>query len=114
MKRISYAGGSITTGDQLAEAVMEYATVLARTGGADAVTIPAVSDDGGIFAVELLVGPASQLVVAPVESDYQDPDSPEAIGILYERTARLRPGERMADRSSALNQAFDDLEIPND
>lgn len=35
MKRITYAGGSILTGDRLADILMDDATALARAGLAD-------------------------------------------------------------------------------
>lgn len=62
MKRILYASGSVLTGDAIAHAVVRYATILARAGSADLITIP-VLQAGDRGTVEMLIGPSSQLMV---------------------------------------------------
>jgi hypothetical protein len=62
MKRISYSGEVLVTGDEIADALVEYAAVLARADSSDSVTIPTLTDSG-LHPVTFLIGPASQIVV---------------------------------------------------
>lgn len=71
MKRILYANGSVLTGDAIAHSVVQYATTLAKAGSADAILVPVVHGDTGT-TVEMLIGPASQLII---EDAGQDPGS---------------------------------------
>ncbi len=90
MKRIAYAEEWLTTDDDVADLVLEYARALARKETADTVTIP-VLEDGTVRHAQFLVGPASQIIV--VESDEQRPayfDGAEAAADLRARLERLR------------------------
>jgi hypothetical protein len=66
MRQIKYAGGSFVTDDAVAEVLVEYAAELARAGSAEAVSVP-VWRDHRVDEIELLVGPASQILVEPSE-----------------------------------------------
>ena len=70
MKRILYANGSILTGDDIAHSVVRYAAVLANAKSADTVVIP-VAAGGGNHEVEMLLGPASQLMVEDAETGFE-------------------------------------------
>ncbi|MDP9026810.1 MAG: hypothetical protein M3N46_04540 [Actinomycetota bacterium] len=77
LRRMFYAGGELITSDAVAHAVLEYAAKLGNRGEAATLLVPAVGLVDGETAVELLVGPASQLAAAPVESDESPPDDAE-------------------------------------
>lgn len=62
MKRIYYAGASLLTGDRIAEAVVQYASALAKAATAEEIAVPSIAEDGTRFEVTILVGPASQLL----------------------------------------------------
>ncbi len=89
MIRLSYAGGSLDTGDDIAAAVLAYAAVLANHDRADTIDVPALELPAGSDTIELLVGPASQLVARPIESSDAAPDGTEFIADLLERTRKL-------------------------
>lgn len=89
MIRLSYAGGSLDTGDDIAAAVLDYAAALANHGRADTIHVPALDLPAGFSTVELLVGPASQLVGRPIEATDAAPDGAELIADLLERTRKL-------------------------
>ncbi|HEY0374944.1 MAG TPA: hypothetical protein VGC94_09110 [Amnibacterium sp.] len=62
MQRIFYCTGtSFLTGDDIADAVLEYAWVLAQYGRFDLVRIPTRRADGSDGSSTLLVGPSSQI-----------------------------------------------------
>ena len=91
MKRIIYAGSNFLTGDDIAAALLRYGAALAEVGDAETVTIPAVEEDGSIRAVELLVGPASQIVTIQAGTGATELVDPEVVAEIERRTRRLRP-----------------------
>jgi hypothetical protein len=66
VKRISYAEDHFVTGDDIADAVMAYAQVLAMTGRSDTIDVPAVDGGGVPRSFSVLVGPASQMLTSDV------------------------------------------------
>lgn len=91
MKRIIYAGSEFLTGDEIAVALLRYSAALAEVGDAETVTIPALEDDGSIGSVDLLVGPASQIVAMPAGRGETELIDDGIIAELDARTRRLRP-----------------------
>ncbi len=69
MRKIVYAGGTFYTGNDVAEALLEYAGALARSSTAATVVIPGRTPDGAVGEVEVLIGPASQLISEPVPDE---------------------------------------------
>jgi hypothetical protein len=72
VKHIAYAETEFATDDRLAELVLEYATLLARSNSADTITIPGRIGDGAIEAISILVGPASQITAWSDELPFGD------------------------------------------
>jgi hypothetical protein len=110
MKRIAYAEEWLTTDDQVADLVLEYARSLARSETADTVTIP-VLDRGSVRHAQFLIGPASQIIV--VETDEARPDHFDVADAVAELRARL--GRLQAPTPVPYEQG-DDLppELPED
>ena len=90
MKRILYASGSVLTGDDIAHSLVNYAAVLARAGSADTVLIPAVTDHES-RTVEMLLGPASQLIVEDAVTLPSDPvlEQEQFVADIDVRTAHI-------------------------
>jgi hypothetical protein len=65
MMQIEYAGGSILTSDEVADAVVRYAAALAVAGGAVAVDVPGITVDGLPGTFKVLLGPSSQILAEP-------------------------------------------------
>ena len=61
MKRVLYAGGAFVTGDRIADAVLDYAAVLAGAGASDHVRVPGLGADHLAAEFDVVIGPASQL-----------------------------------------------------
>ena len=91
MQKLYYASGYALLGDEVCDAVMEYARALADVGKSDLVTVPALSDEGLRGETRLLVGPASQIFSSPALDRGIDLDDPTAVNSMREKTARLRP-----------------------
>lgn len=112
MRRIVYAGTAFYTGDALAEALMEYARALARHGIADTIFVPGRTLQGEQDRIEVLVGPASQIVSEPVDLDGGEIEDAELVQSLGERTAQLaphKPAAEPADGGQDRAESFDDL-----
>ena len=107
MRRIVYAGGTLYTGDTIAEALLDYARALARNGTADTVFVPAHTGEGDPGSIELLIGPASQLVSEPVDLAGRELTDEALVDRLRSLTAALAPR-----RPEAL--PADDLDFPDD
>ena len=100
MKRILYASGSVLTGDEIADSVVKYATVLAKVGSADTITIPVVKDHVP-NTVEMLVGPSSQFIIEDAVDESEAPGTDYAEFVaeidekreLLEHPASIQPAE---------------------
>jgi hypothetical protein len=117
MRRIVYAGTVFYTGDELAEALMDYARALGQQGVADTVSIPGRTLQGEIDDVELLIGPASQIVSEPVELIGPELQDARLVDSLRARTAQLAPRRPEAEPANGEHgtaatddrPGFDDL-----
>jgi hypothetical protein len=90
MRRIVYAGGTFITGDEVADALLDYAAVLANLERAATISVPAIGESGPT-EVKVLVGPASQ--VLSEASDHAGPE-PDAADFIREVEEATRQGER--------------------
>jgi hypothetical protein len=87
VKELIYAGGKTIVSDQLAEALTDYAQILAANGNSGVIDIPAVGEDGTVGTSRLLLGPASQIIAEPVTVDTPELDDRE---VVDELNARIR------------------------
>lgn len=105
MRRISYSDDGFVTTDAVAERLLEYAKLLGRTGSDDVVQVPAVGDDGEIVSVELLIGPASQLLAREVVAPEVDLGSDDLLAELDRRIAKAGPSRATAQQDA--DQTYD-------
>ncbi|MFF9562937.1 hypothetical protein ACF1AJ_06290 [Leifsonia sp. NPDC014704] len=114
MRKIVYAGSTFYTGDALAEALMDYARALARHDIADTIFVPGRTVAGDTDKVELLIGPASQIVSEPVELIGVEIEDDELVAQLRKLTAQLAPHKPTAEPADASgadgeHRSFDDM-----
>ncbi|MDR5698962.1 hypothetical protein [Agromyces aerolatus] len=91
MKRILYASGGFLTDDEVADALMQYASVLAIVNSADVVTLPGVDDEGTVREIQLVVGPASQILAMGSDAAPADLASRETVADLRQRARDRLP-----------------------
>lgn len=110
MMRLYYTGGSVVTGDDIAEAVMSYAQALARTPFADVIRIPIVQEeDLKQSTADLLIGPASQIMAVPVDAaGVTGPIDSGLVGEIERRIASLAAPRPVPHRD--VDPSFDDFE----
>lgn len=114
MKRILYSGGTVVTGDQVADAVLEYASELARQESSDTLNVPSVTEAGVLGHTQLLLGPASQFVVEEFESELDDPVDADLVESIREKTGHLQAPRPVASTNMSDYPDLDELtEVPN-
>lgn len=107
MRTIAYLSQVLVTDDTIAELVIDYARSLALNGTSDTVSIPTVGSDGTPAEVELLLGPASQMMSSTTDSPHVDLDAAAAIEEIRRKIARLTPHNIELERPEAEFPAFD-------
>ena len=110
MERIHYAGDELVTGSEIAEALMEYAAVLAQQRTAASVEIPIQHPDGTIGSASLLLGPASQLVRERIEEPGQEVVDDSLVQRLRRLTAALAPKWPVAGSVETTSQTTVDYD----
>lgn len=102
MRMVTFASRSFYTGDDIADALMEYARALAWQGFSDLVTVPARTLMGQTEPVSLLVSPTSEFISEPtdsLQSDIQDPAVVERLRALSAMLANSRSGGGSSGRA---------------
>lgn len=95
-----YGDNKVMTGDRIANAVLAYAAALGENGTTDIVEIPTADEDGAGAIVEVLLGPASQVMAEPAPDDELEPGDDDLVNELTRRTAAVG-GARFIDAASS-------------
>ena len=114
MKRITYGGGSIVTGNAITAALLEYTTTVADAENSVTVDITVLEENGETSIHTLLLTPASQFDVADVGGMSEDeeasrfpvPTMPQ-VGITGNVESTGRAG-RNAEQVDSLMQQIDE------
>ncbi|HSP51509.1 MAG TPA: hypothetical protein VLO00_01320 [Cryobacterium sp.] len=86
MKRIFHPGGSVVTGDDLADAVMHYAEALSLRPQVDVVDIPIIDETGLVGRIQILIGGSGQLVCVTAESAHSELLEPATVDTLRQKS----------------------------
>lgn len=112
MKCIIYAGTELVTGDEIAIGVLRYCEALAGSIVAEIIEIPVREPDGSLSTATLLVGPASEMVLKNVASEWEEIVDP---AVMHRLTERTRAQQLVADttaQSAASDR--DEADDPSD
>jgi hypothetical protein len=104
MYRVTYAGETFLTGQALGDVVLNYARGLALKDRADTVEIPGLLEDGSPTVMELLIGPASQIVMAVVDSDHEEPKDESTVADLTRRLESLSASNAVPMRQTEVEE----------
>ncbi|AWB85307.1 hypothetical protein [Mycetocola zhujimingii] len=113
MKRITYSGGSIVTGNAITAALLKYTTTVADAENSVTVDIPVLEENGEITVHEFLLSPASQFDVADVggmsseeeAKRFQVPDMPQ-VGIK----GKVEEGTAAEKTAEDFNAVMNDID----
>lgn len=82
MRYITYAGETVITSDEVAEALIELTAAVAQRGHAEAVRIPICNEGGKVDSAELVIGVGNDVLSAPADWDGDEVDfAHEASGL---------------------------------
>jgi len=103
MKYIVYGENRVMTGDEIAGAVLAYAAALGQNGSTDIVDVPTADDAGFASTTEVLLGPASQIMVEDCPDDELEIEDEGLVAELQRRAAAVG-GARFVDAASATSK----------
>jgi hypothetical protein len=88
MKHVTYSEKSLLVDDDAAEALIEYARLLAQSGDSDTVTLSAIGADGNNVDATFLLTPSTILMVETANSSASPPPNPKTTQWLRDRISR--------------------------
>ncbi|MDR6689422.1 hypothetical protein J2X55_000321 [Microbacterium sp. 1154] len=74
MRSVTYAGETVTTTDDVAEALVQLTASIAAEGQAEAVSIPIITGGGQEDEAELVIGVGNDVLSAPAHWEGDEPD----------------------------------------
>jgi hypothetical protein len=105
MKHVTYAEKSLLIGDEAADLLMSYATVLGRTHGTDSVTLQAIGIDGNEVGATFLLNPSANLMVETTNTTATEPDNETVSEYMRQRISGLtEPYELVPDPETATDR----------
>jgi hypothetical protein len=104
MKQVTYAGTSFVTGSAVADALLALVSALGQSGETAEVQVPAITVTDGATSVDLVIGPASEVVAVLVTTDL-----PELID-----TDVVRSLERQTRALASPKAVLSEQELPSD
>ena len=91
MQRVWYGGAEFITDNEVADALMGYASVLAVLSASDVVRIPGVDSGGTVRTFQLVVGPASQILAVATDEATVAMDVDDIVRDLRRRSSAKLP-----------------------
>jgi hypothetical protein len=104
---LHYTGGSVLMADDVCEALIQYARVLAASQASDVLIVPVVDESGELATAEFLIGPASQLLAVPADSAQERGRDQDVIDDIEQRTRLLDSPVAVARDSVEAATDFD-------
>lgn len=110
MQVIFYAGGEFLTGDDIADALLEYSRALGQEDMAQIVDIPVRESDGSTSVARFLIGPASQIVTKSAPGSGEELRDDAVAQMLRARTRGVDyPQAHWTDETASRSTAADDF-----
>ena len=107
MMRLEYAGGTLLTGEAIADVVVSYAAALARAETSVDIEVPGITSDGVHGSFKILLGPASEIIVEPTDDPEEVVDE-EFVARTREAMMRLEhPPEVLPDTAPPTTPDFE-------
>lgn len=87
MQHLTNADKSLLVGDVVADLLLEYSAMLAKTGSGDTIKLRAVSSDGDEVVANFLLNSGTVLMSETTHSALPEPNNEDAEAYLRERLA---------------------------
>ena len=85
MKNLVYGESSWLIGDSAADAILEYAVLMAKNASADTVDVVVLGPDGNRETTTLVLGPATMIQAQTTRSQLAEPDNAALLDYLGSR-----------------------------
>ncbi|MET0990558.1 MAG: hypothetical protein ABWY54_07925 [Glaciihabitans sp.] len=89
MKQIAYSARTLLVGDEVAQFLVLYATLIAKQGLADAVTFNALESNGSVVEATFILDNGANLMRQTSSSPHPEPNNDEAVAYLRSQLDRL-------------------------
>ena len=97
MKNLVYGESSWLVGDEAADAVLEYAVLMAKHGTADTLDVAVLGPDGNAETTTLVLGPSTMIQAQTTRSELVEPDNSALLAHVGERLhAAAQPAQPLA------------------
>ena len=90
MKHVSFGEKTLLMGDDIAQALVEYARILGNESRADTVTAKGIGPDGNTVDITFLLNAATTLVIESTDSDIEPPENDEAVRYVNDSIERIQ------------------------
>jgi hypothetical protein len=99
MKRVSYANKTVFVDDATADALVEYAGLVAAEQTGDTITVRALGQDGNEVDASFVLNMSTSLIVESTNSSVEAPSNPVALAYMQKRIQLIRhpPNARLVD-----------------
>jgi hypothetical protein len=93
MKHITFGDNSLLVGDDVADALLDYAAFLTTGAAGDTVEVHAISSDGDYVIASFLLGPGVTMMAETTHNKLPEPENTAAITYMNKATAHalVRP-----------------------
>ncbi|SMG31567.1 hypothetical protein SAMN06296010_1816 [Agreia pratensis] len=108
MKRMSYAGGTFVTSDEVADALVHFVAIVPRNRRNQVVIVPGFDAGGTPSPVALVLGPTSQIMSQHEAVSYAEP---ETQGVADRVREQARSHENTARIDSSNGKANLDYDV---
>ncbi len=112
MKHLPLGEKSLFVGDEAADALLQCASVIARSARADTVELNVIGPDGHIGTATFLLDTGTNLVAESADDEaFAEPDNSQAVKYMREQLAAIeRPASPVAATDEDLAQMGGDFE----
>ncbi|RWZ59505.1 hypothetical protein ELQ92_11740 [Labedella populi] len=86
MKHVTYAQKSLLMGDDMADALLAYAALLADAGSADSVQVKSLGIDGEEVVATFVLGNGIDLMAETTRSQLPEPDNSATLQYIRDRS----------------------------
>lgn len=108
MKHLSYGDKTLFVDDATADALVEYAGLIAAEQSGDTVTVRAIGQDGNEVQVSIVLNAGTALASETTNAGLEPPSNPTEVAYMLERIELIRnppEGQPMEDEAQ---QIYDD------
>ncbi|GAB3605735.1 hypothetical protein GCM10027413_11440 [Conyzicola nivalis] len=96
MKQVTYAGTSFITGTAIADSLLSLVAALGASSDSASVHVPALDTDDEVGSVDLVIGPASEVVAVAFKTDVPELIDEAAVDSLDQQTRALSRPQAVA------------------